>query len=73
MGGFIAPALLCEDSVLFKQNLLYSLATKTEAIIWQCPADWVMTEWPVDLKRIIMVRCLEKYRWLFHRLERLDT
>ena len=73
VGTFKAPIMLCEDSVLFQQELMYSVETRSKVVLWCCPPDIFLAKWPSDLKKDAMVRCMEKYRWLFERIARIDS
>jgi hypothetical protein len=73
VGSMHAPVMLCEDSIFFKQPSMYSLETSTKAVLWYCPVTEVNNTWPDTLKKDAMMRCLEKYRWILERIERVDS
>ena len=37
VGSLMAPCLLCEDSIFFKQPMLCLLQVKSKVLVWRCP------------------------------------
>ena len=68
VGSLMAPCLLCEDSIFFKQPMLYSLQAKSKVLVWRCPQSLVLQIWSLEMQREMQLLSLEKYRWLFERI-----
>ena len=74
MGSFSGEnVLVCEDSVFFNRPLGYSLVAKKGTTLMRYPADTAPQSWPLDTQKGLRRSCLAKYKWLYERINRLET
>lgn len=60
MGTLKGNTLLCEDSIVFRDKLIYSLVTKTKSIVYVIPADQARML-PNECQKAIKLLTMEKY------------
>ncbi len=67
-----ASNLLADDSLVFKQPLLYSIKCESSVLGWRIPTKLCYSMLTEETFNKLRIFCLEKYRYLFTRLERID-
>lgn len=73
MGTINKLNLLCEDAVVFDQPLIYSIRSKTQLLAWRCPLLTAQYQLPSEVQHELRVASMNKYRWLFERLNRIEV
>jgi hypothetical protein len=71
MGTIKGSCLLCEDSIVFHDNLIYSLVTKTKSLIYAIPAE-IAYSLPNECQKAIKLSIMEKYGCFNERILRTE-
>ena len=62
MGTLKGPTLLAEDSLVFKDKMIYSLVTKVKSLIYFLPSSDAYL--PPECAKSLRVLTMEKYNWV---------
>ena len=71
MGSFKGQTLLCEDSVIFRDSLMYSVITKTKCLMYVLPFAEAI-HLPSEIQKALKINTLDKYRWINERVLRVE-
>ena len=63
--------LVGESAALFKQANEFSLVSTEGLLVMRYPVSSLMQAWPIETQRKLRSQCLEKYKWIYTRQQRL--
>ena len=72
MGIISGENFLCEDSGLFNVPLSYTAIAKTDALVYRIASSDMLNIWPKECTNELKIRVLEKYKWFYERLLRVE-
>ena len=74
VGSFSGENVLVgEDSVFFSRPLGYSIVAKKGTTLMRYPASTAIQSYPLDTQKALRRRSITKYKWLYERVNRLET
>ncbi|CDW91288.1 UNKNOWN [Stylonychia lemnae] len=72
LGIVTGENFLCEDSGLFNLPLSYSAVAKTDVIVYRISSQEMLQTWPKECINEMKIKVLEKYRWFYDRLIKIE-
>lgn len=72
VGVISGETFLCEDSGLFNMTLSYTAVAKSDVIVYRIAVHEMLNLWPKECINELKIRVMEKYRWFYERLIKIE-